>query len=489
MRLYGRRRIFTDYTEINEGNIVKVLSDALQIHRQNAFEVNLLRWYVRGEQGILKREKKVRKDVCNKTVVNVAQECLDFTMGFTFGEPVQFSRREGSGENDGVSIFNGFMVEQGKDDVDQDLANDFCIAGVGYRVVFPNPDASDESPFILTKLDPETTFCVYSNDMFKRKVLGVSYCVHSDNTITYTAYTDTLRFELTDSVSGGLQVRDVSRNGLNVIPIVEYTAPDASGIFERAIPLLESINVLASNRLDDIEQFVASILWIHNADMSDEDLARIDELLAVRTNSSGDGQQAILKYLSTPLDQTSVETLEKSLEEHVYELCGVPGRVQSSGGSTGEAAALGEAGWRKIEYISKRREAAWKKGEREMVKVILAIFDCTTSLPSDVKSLKPTDFKIDFIRAKNYNMLTKTQSVLNLLNAGVHPRDAYTLGDVFPDPEQAYRNAEEGGYIKMALERMGGNVTRETGDVTNQPKGDGSMNQAINGKGTIQKRD
>ena len=68
--------------------------------------------------------------------------------------------------------------------------------------------------------------------------------------------------------------------------------------------------MLTSNRLDDVQQFVSSILWIHNADMTDEDLQRLDELLAVRTNSSGDGQQATLKYLSTPLDQTSVQELE-----------------------------------------------------------------------------------------------------------------------------------------------------------------------------------
>lgn len=490
MRLYGRRRIFTDYTEINESNIEKVLSDALAVHRQNALEIDHLRWYVRGKQDILKRTKKVRKDVCNKTVVNIAQECLDFTLGFTFGEPVQFNRREGSESNDGVSIFNGYLVEQSKDDIDQDLANDFCIAGVGYRAILPNQDTFDESPFVLAKLDPETTFCVYSNDVFKRKMLGVSYCIHSDGTTTYTAYTDSKRFELEAAgplTSGSL--KDTSYNGLGIIPIVEYAAPDLSGAFERAIPLLESINVLASNRLDDIQQFVASILWIHNADMTDDDLQRLDELLAVRTNSSGDGQQAVLKYLSTPLDQSSVQSLEQSLEEHVYELCGVPGRVQSSGGSTGTAAELGEAGWKKIEYVSKRREAAWKKGERDMIKVILSIIARSTSLPAAVSALKVTDFKIDFIRAKNYNLLTKTQGMINAMTAGAHPRDAFVLADLFPDPEQAYRNAEEGGYIKMALERMGGNQSKETGDPTNQPKGDASMNQAIQNKGTIQKRD
>ena len=488
MRLYGRRRIFTDYTEINEGNIERVLSDALVIHQQNAREIDFLRWFVRGKQSILDRTKKVRKDVCNKTVMNIAQECLDFKIGYIWGEPIGIVRRAGSESNHGVEQFNEFLEEQSKNDIDQDLANDFCIGGVGYRAILPNPDRFEESPFKLAKLDPETTFCVYSNDVFKRKMLGVSFCVHADGSTTYSAYTDTQRFELVANgplVSGKLV--ETSHNGIGMIPIVEYAAPDFTGIYERAIPLLDAINVLTSNRLDDIEQFVASILWIHNADMSDEDLQRLDELLAVRTNSSGDGQQAVLKYLSTPLDQSSVQALEQSLEEHVYELCGIPGRVQSSGGSTGTAAELGEAGWKKIEYSAKRLEAAWKKGERDMIKVILAIFDCSSSLPSEVMNLRPTDFTIKLIRSKNYNVLTKTQGMINMLTAGIHPRVAIRESDLFSDPEQVYQDSKE--YIERALDRMIGNETKETGDVTNQPKGDGSMNQAIQNKAAIQKQD
>lgn len=488
MQLYGRRRIYTDATEINEQNIEKVLSDALSVHRQNQAEIVYLRGYVRGKQPILERKKKVRKDVLNNVVVNIAQECLDFKLGYIWGEPVGIVRRAGSDSNSGVETFNEYLEEQGKNDNDQGLANDFCVAGVGYRVVLPNPDGMDESPFVLKKLDPETTFCVYSNDVFKKKLLGVSYCVKSDGETTYTAYTDTRRFELKASYpSAGGKLVDTSYNGMEFIPIIEYAAPDRSGIFERAIPLLDAINVLTSNRLDDVQQFVSSILWIHNADMSDDDLQRLDELLAVRTNSSGDGQQATLKYLSTPLDQTSVQELEKCMEEHVYELCGVPGRVQSSGGSTGEAASLGEAGWKKIEFQAKRIESAWKKGERDMLKAALVILGKTVSAPTDVSGLRLSDFDIKFVRSRTNNLLTKTQGMMNMLNAGIHPRIAIRESDLFSDPEQVYQDSKD--YLEKAIERLGGAQSKETGDVSNQPKGDSSMTSAVQNKATVQKRD
>lgn len=367
MRLFGRRRIYTDCTDINESNIEQVLSESLRIHAVNAREIDYLRWYVRGRQPILNREKKVRKDICNKTVMNLAQECLDFKLGYIWGEPVGIVRRAGAAENDGVETFNSFLDEQSKADIDQDIANDFCIGGLGYRAIFPNMNRAEASPFVMAKLDPETTFCVYQNDAFKRKVLGVSFCVHFDGTVTYSAYTDTRRFELESSaLGGGVALKSVSYNGIGIIPIVEYSAPDLSGpAFERALPLLDAINILSSNRLDDVGQFIQSILWLHNAQMDEEDIRKLDELLAVQTQSPGDGQQASLKYLSTPLDQTTVQSLQECLERHVYELSGIPGREQSSGGSTGTAAEMGEAGWKKIEFQAKRLEAAWKRAERE----------------------------------------------------------------------------------------------------------------------------
>lgn len=489
MRLFGRRRIYTDCTDINESNIEQVLSESLRIHAVNAREIDYLRWYVRGRQPILNREKKVRKDICNKTVMNLAQECLDFKLGYIWGEPVGIVRRAGAAENDGVEQFNSFLDEQSKADIDQDIANDFCIGGLGYRAIFPNMNRAEASPFVMAKLDPETTFCVYQNDAFKHKVLGVSFCVHFDGTVTYSAYTDTKRFELESSaLGGGVALKSVSYNGIGIIPIVEYSAPDLSGpAFERALPLLDAINILSSNRLDDVGQFIQSILWIHNAQMDEEDIRKLDELLAVQTQSPGDGQQASLKYLSTPLDQTTVQSLQECLERHVYELSGIPGREQSSGGSTGTAAEMGEAGWKKIEFQAKRLEAAWKRAEREAIAVELAIIDRSSGLDESVRTLKPTDFDIKFIRSKNYNILTKTQGMINMLTAGIHPRIAVRESDLFSDPEQVYQDSKE--YLERAVDRLFGDKEVGAVDVTNQPKGEQSLTAAVDGKGTIQKRD
>ena len=154
MRLYGRRKIYTDKTEVTEQNIVEVLSDALRYHRANVDEIRYLRKYVKGNQPILERTKKVRKDVQNNVVMNLAQECLDFKLGYVWGEPIGIVRRSGSDANVGVDEFNAMLDEQGKNDNDQGLAKDLCVTGIAYRAILPNPDDGDESPFMMAKLDP-----------------------------------------------------------------------------------------------------------------------------------------------------------------------------------------------------------------------------------------------------------------------------------------------------------------------------------------------
>lgn len=487
MGLYGRRRIYSDIDEINKTNIVDVLTDALIHHEMNAQEISYLRWYVRGKQPILDREKRVRRDVCNKTVENVATEVLDFKLGYIWGKPVNTIRAAGAAENADVSGLIDMYQEQRKADIDQDLALDLCIGGIGYRGILNNPHRDELAPFCLVNMRPETTFCIYKNDVFQRKLAGVSYIIRADGSRLYSVYTEQHRFELdTAGPTGALSVVSVSPNGIGTIPIVEFTMPESFGVFEKAVPLLDALNTATSNRLDDVEQAIQSILWAHNTELDKEELSTLEERLAIMTRDTGDGSQAMLKYLSQPLDQTSVQALVSDLQHHVLEICGVPGR-ESSAEATGSATEMGAAGWKKAQYSAERIVAAWNRGERDTFRVVLSIFARTSGLSPALAALKLTDLDTQFTLSKNNNILTKTQGLLNMLQAGVHPRIAYRECDLFSDPENVYRISESDGHIARALSQS--SAQRESGDVTNQPEGEDSMTRFVQNKGSVQKPD
>lgn len=139
LNFYGRRQIFTDEKEINDGNVLDVLKSAVGVHEQNRHDIELLYGYYKGRQDILDRVKEVRPEICNKLVENHAAEIVNFKTGFTFGEPVQYVYRgenpfgDNDGDDNGIAYLNRIMDEADKASKDSDLAQWFYICA-GHRL-------------------------------------------------------------------------------------------------------------------------------------------------------------------------------------------------------------------------------------------------------------------------------------------------------------------------------------------------------------------
>ena len=91
--MYGRRVIYTDVDEINAGNVLSVLQNALLIHNQNRHEIKTLYDYYRGKQAIENRTKDIRPEINNKIVENRANEIVTFKTGYLVGEPIVYINR------------------------------------------------------------------------------------------------------------------------------------------------------------------------------------------------------------------------------------------------------------------------------------------------------------------------------------------------------------------------------------------------------------
>ena len=83
------------------------------------------------------------------------------------------------------------LWEQDKAGKDIQLAHDFKVTGLGYLLVYPKRERSDDiAPFDLVVLNPLNTYCVYSNDAYQTKMMAVTYSWIPDMSIArYTVYT------------------------------------------------------------------------------------------------------------------------------------------------------------------------------------------------------------------------------------------------------------------------------------------------------------
>ena len=447
MLLKGRREIFTDVKEITKENISKVLAEAFEVHLQNVAEIKYLQEYERGVQPILKRKKEVRPEINNKIVENHAAEITAFKVGYVFGSPITFVQRASvdSDGNDGktddkkLAILNEMMFEEGKAAQDQVLGKDISVCGVGYRIVLPKRVKEGVSAFTILRLNPTSAFVVKFNDIYKRVALGVSYVKLSDNSFRVGAYTDKEYFELQGDSFVSLKIVSVLPNRVGIQPIIEYKNDDERmGCFERVISLLDALNKATSDRLNGLEQFIQSILWMNNGEIDSEQMEQLKDKLGLLTKSEA-GNPASVQYLTATLDQSQTQTLIDYLYGQILQIAGVPGREQSTGGNTGQAIMLSN-GWQIAETHARSVEQTFTQSEREMLKVVLKILKLTET--SEVADLKLSDIDIKFSRNRTDSLLVKTQGLSNMLQAGVHPLIAISHCGLFSDPQGVWNDSK-----------------------------------------------
>ena len=320
MEMYGRRVITTDATEITSANVIAELDKAFDTHGINRGEIKYLWDYYRGKQPILKREKAVRPEICNKIVENRANEIVSFKVGYLCGEPIQYVGRS-SEENVSKAIaeLNEMMFSENKATQDKEVVEWQMICGTAYRLVLPDEVGSeDDAPFEMHTLDPHDTFVVYSSEVGNKAIFAVKYRVDKENHRIASIYTKDMFWKIIDN-----KIVEKRKHALGMIPIFEYPANNArQGAFEIVLPLLDAINTVASNRMDGIEQFVQAFIKFINCDITAEDFKELKDLGAIKVKSS-DGQQADVDMVTNELNQMQTQTLVDYLHQTVLTVCGM----------------------------------------------------------------------------------------------------------------------------------------------------------------------
>lgn len=428
-QLFGRTKIYTDVDVITAENVVDVLQKAVQVHSKNQNEIQYLWDYYRGKTPILAKEKEVRPNVNHKVNVNRAYEIVNFKRGYGFGEPIQYIRR-GSDESltDDINALNEFMANENKHAEDSTLAEWLYVCGVGMRMVLPGE--SKEEPFKLYTLDPRYSFVVHYNGLGENVVMGVKFVVRDHKVPIYSVYTKDRYFEIESGV-----ITKEKPHALGEIPIFAYPANNAMlGAFEIALPLLDAISEIESNRLDDIVQYVNSFLALLGGTIDDETAKKLD---AYKMLCLPEGVDA--KYLSGSLQQSDVQVLVDNLYEAVLTICGIPNRNGGSSTSdTGQAVYLRD-GHGAAETQMQSVENEFKRSEKRFLKLVLRIMRDMVGT-----ELKLNNIEIKFSRRNYDNLQTKSQVLTTLLNnPKIHPELAFTHAGLFLDPEGAYLQSKE----------------------------------------------
>ena len=436
--LFGRREIVTPHSVITEENLLRVLSKAESVHRFNSNQIDYLYRYMRGDQPALRRVKKIRPEICNRIVENHAAEITQFISGYFLGEPMVYvPRGDREGVSNDIDRLNDQMFREDKASKDKDLSTWMALCGVGYRMTLPAQDA----PFKMDILDPRTTFVVYHSGFGHEQVMGVQEITIEDDNgrqmKRLCGYTADHYFEV--------QNKELLRwepHALRYIPIVEYRLNmSRMGSFEPAIPLLDAINNIMSNRVDGLEQFIQSFLKFKNCDIDENTVPSLRDMGAIKIKST-DGMDADVDIVAQELNQEQTQTLVDYLYDQVLAICAMPTSTKggASTSDTGQAVFLRD-GWSQCEARAKDTEQLFKRSEKNYLRLVLHILGETSDFPLTVEEV---DFK--FTRRQHDNLQNKTQALLAMLQAGIQPEIAIATCGLFNDPVDVAKQSK--AYLK-----------------------------------------
>ncbi len=464
--LYGRKVLVTSLSgaQITPETIPTIIEGVSDRHAFNIAQINRLLEQYLGKQEILNRTRDFAvDDVNNKIVVNRAEEIVRKSVGYFLGEPISYTSRaakEGDVQNGIIDNLNAAMDEEDKAAKDIELGEWASICGTSYRLVMTTPKGMDSDiPFKIATCDPRNTFVIYSSNVLEQPVLAGVFSAKVDNKgdivgYDYLIYTDTMQYEYTTQnatpMQGKFTFLGSKELGLSEVPIVEYMNNQwRVGDYEKAMSLMDALNVSLSDRVNAIVQTVGSILVYVDCVPDAGGTAALKQKGAVSIKTGGSGSKTDIKFIAPELQQSDAQILEDTINAYIDAVTGIPSRSERSGGGgdTGDAVYLRD-GYQDLELVVRRKERAFKRGERKTIRLVSQI------MRQFGEPFEPTDVAVNFVRNRSTNITNKATAISTLISTGViAPVDAIKIGGITDQPTELAARGEE--YRKrIASERQ-----------------------------------
>lgn len=437
--LTGRRPIETPETEINRVNVLKVvMGKAEPIHLLNKNEIRFLHNYYLGSQPVLHRTKEYHAEITNRIVENHANECVGFYTGYMSGTPCSYVRSEtATGDGEEIARLSNALQYEGKDALDRRLWQWMLECGHGYRIVLPdkgyNGNYPDETPLLVDVPDPDMAYVIYNSGIGHKPIANVLHIPRNyQNNLNdlICVYTPNQYFEIDNG-----KVTKSESHSLGMLPMVEYKLnPERMGLFEPAIPVLDAINDLESNRLDGVAQFIQSIMVFTNCLVDKDALDQVKELGAMCLKSTS-GLPASVSQIANELDQQQSQTLLDSMLNVYRSLTAMPSATGSENATSDNVGAvIVRNGWNHTEARAQQYENMFKYAERQSLSVMLKILRDTAG-----SRLMASDVEIRLPRRQYDNLQSKVQVFIQMLDSSADPHLAFEISHLYTDPEAAYQ--------------------------------------------------
>lgn len=424
---YGRKIAYTNVEMITAKNVVKVIGSCIGAFYWNKPAIKYLWDYYKGDQPVLYRTKVSNEDICNSIVENHSYEIVQFKVGQTYGEPIQFiSRKDDEAINKAVDMLNDFMADANKQEKDIKAGEWQSATGTSFKAIQPKDNG--DIPFRIVAPTPMNTFVIY-NENTEEPILAVQELKDIDGNHYKMAFSETMSFRIENS-----NVVETKLHTYGQIPIVEFpNNHERISDIELVIGMLDAINNMQSNRMDGVEQFVQYWVKFINCDIDKETFEQMKMSHALAVKSNNKDNKADVEIMTQELNQTQCQVAKEDLWNNTLSILAIPNKQGNTGGDTQGAVEL-RNGWDFSKTRAKLKDPVVKTAEKRLAMVALNVL----RLAGEDLKLSIRDFDVQINHSPQDNMYTKAQTLTVLLQSGIHPLVAIKTVGLWGDAEKTF---------------------------------------------------
>lgn len=429
----------------------KLILKCIKEHRKDLPRLIENKGYYLGEHKILDKIKR-DNDPNNKIVNNFAKYITDIVSGYFIGNPITIS----SESNEDITSLLDTLERLNINTHNADLEKDLSIYGVGYELLYMN----EESKLKIAILNPENTFIVYSNEIGNNSLFAVNYYKDFDIDLKsrgyiINVYTDNEILTYYSKNLNEINLQNIQQHFFERVPITQFfNNAEGKGDFEGVISQIDAYNILMSDRVNDKEKFVDSLLVVTG--FTFEDIVENEDVnKRIKQNRIMEipAENSDIKYITKSLNETEVQVLSNAIKDDIHKFSQTPDFTdeKSSGNVSGVAMAYKLLA---LESLAKVKERFFISGVKRRLKIINTILNKKTMNFYELENIK-----ITIVRTLPVNNLEIAQ-MISLLNKNV---SLETLISQLPFVEDPVKE----------LEKLNGEIQEED---TNMVKAFSSIN-------------
>lgn len=457
------------------------LGKCISLNNQNQKDYKILNDYYCGVQDILKKTRLNGDNENNNILIaNHLFRQVEFKKGFMVGNPITYSLAVSDKSTEDLTLLQRYLKDCDKSSKDIDKYESLYIAGMASQFIVPRTtdyDKKNESPFELFNLEIGNAFKVYSSDTGKDPLFDVVISEQvDDDFVTKKIYNV---YFVIPNMNDGYCVRMTYndkwetegtpvKEPFKFLPVIEYSLnKNRLGIVELVLAIQDGINMILSNQIDDIVEFVNSYLVFENQDLGDDwegEVKKFRKNRAILLKTKNPQVPAKLSLLKQAMQNGEINTAVNLFIDMMYDIVACPktsGGV-TSGGDTGQARILGN-GWESAQNQAQVDISYVLQYERELLRKILYICKEVNTL----EQIFVSDIDIKYSINMSNNILTKAQALQLLYEMHIPYEDSLNVTGVTNDShglaEKWAKNDEEQKTIsmKMQTKNLGENQNNE----------------------------